>query len=83
MFNRFLFSKTDTLKETGTILFNAGEAHKHICCHRLDSPCSPLCSMYVPASVLDRKTSEDRYYIYTSYCLEVENVCLNIKKQGS
>lgn len=42
-------------------------------CHLKAQYCSSLCSMFVPGYVLDRKTPEDRYFIYTPYCLLVED----------
>ena len=83
MFNRMLFSKDNDSVSAAKKQYDANLTYKGFICHRTNTRCNELCSMLIPAERIDRKTPEDRHYIYTSYCAEVENVCLNIKKQST
>lgn len=43
-----------------------------VMCHLKSQFCSSFCAMFVSGRIIDRKTPSDRYFVYTPYCLLVE-----------
>ena len=82
MFNKRLLSKVNSTDQAkALVLTSINECHG-IDCHIHKQVCSCSCSMFVYPSIIDRKTNDDRYYVYSPYCLDVESLIHTIAKQG-
>lgn len=79
MFNSKLILKTNNRELAYMHLQSVTHAgiQPAVMCHLKSLLCTSLCSMFVTGDVIDRKTSDDRYYVYSPYCIAVEerDVC--------
>lgn len=51
-----------------------------VMCHMKCQYCNNQCAMFVPGTILDRRTSNDRYFVFSPYCLLVEVAYVSINK---
>lgn len=80
MFNRKLvlqdnsYEKALSAKETNT----QHGIQDDVLCHLKAQYCSSLCSMFVGSNILDRKTPDNRYFVYSPYCALSEEISIFI-----
>lgn len=74
MFNRKVILQTNDSVLAKVHLANVTKIgiQDTVMCHMKLQYCSSLCSMFVLGEIIDRKTPDDRYFVYSPYCLLVE-----------